>query len=76
MDKTNQPILEELKIANKTLSNILIFLLVKEGFGQKEIRPIFGKIDNARITKINSGIKKINAEKLKKDNKKKKHDKK
>ena len=42
MDKTNQPILEELKIDNKTLSNILIFLLVKEVWS-KEIEPISGK---------------------------------
>ena len=59
-------IIDELKKLNETTKDLFIFLLCKEGFGQKEIRSVFGKIDNARITKIKSGIKKANAEKLKK----------
>ena len=73
----NNKISEELKKLNETTKDLFIFLLCKEGFGQKEIRSVFGKIDNARITKINSGIKRINANKLRKNNmEKKKHEKK
>ena len=62
-------IIDELKKLNETTKDLFIFLLCKEGFGQKEIRSVFGKIDNARITKIKSGIKKANAEKLKNNKK-------
>ena len=62
-------IIDELKKLNETTKDLFIFLLCKEGFGQKEIRSVFGKIDNARITKIKSGIKKVNAEKLKNNKK-------
>ena len=59
-------IIDELKKLNETTKDLFIFLLCKEGFSQKEIRSVFGKIDNARITKIKSGIKKANSGKLKK----------
>ena len=62
-------IIEELKKLNETTKDLFIFLLCKEGFGQKEIRSVFGKIDNARITKINAGLKRVNADKLKKSKK-------
>lgn len=62
-------IFDELKKLNETTKDMFIFLMCKEGFGQKEIRTVFGKIDCARITKINSGIKKVSPEKLKKNKK-------
>lgn len=63
----NNKISEELKKLNGTTKDIFIFLLCREGFGQKEIRSVFGKIDNGRITKISAGIKRVNADKLKKN---------
>ncbi len=63
-------IIDELKKLNETTKDLLIFLLCREGFGQKEVRSVFGKIGNSRITKIAAGIKKANAEKLKNDKKK------
>ncbi len=62
-------ICNELKKLNETTKDLFIFLLCKEGFGQKEIRSVFGEIDNTRITKIAAGIKKANAEKLKNNKK-------
>lgn len=59
-------IFEELKKLNETTKDLFIFLMCKEGFGQREIRSVFGKIDCARITKISTGIKKVNIEKCKK----------
>ncbi len=62
-------IIEELQKLNDTTKDLFIFLLCKEGFGQKEIRSVFGKIDNSRITKIMSGIKKNDKNKLKNNKK-------
>lgn len=62
-------IIEELKKLNDTTKDLFIFLLCKEGFGQKEIRSVFGKIDNARITKIMAGIKKVGIQKMKNNKK-------
>lgn len=62
-------IIEELKKLNDTMKDLFLFLLCKEGFGQKEIRSVFGKVDNSRITKISSGIKKANSDKSKKNKK-------
>lgn len=60
-------IFNELKKLNETTKDLFLFLLCKEGFGQKEIRSVFGKVDNSRITKISSGIKRANSNKLKKN---------
>lgn len=62
-------IIDELKKLNETTKDLFIFLLCKDGFGQKEIRSVFGKIDNARITKIMAGIKKVDLGKLRKHKK-------
>ena len=69
-NNVDNKITEELKKLNDTMKDLFIFLLCRDGFGQKEIRSVFGKIDNARITKINAGIKRVNADKLKKAKKK------
>ncbi|MDD2753336.1 MAG: hypothetical protein PHT44_01895 [Candidatus Portnoybacteria bacterium] len=63
-------IINELKNLNEVVKDLFIFLMCREGFGQKEIRTVFGKIDCARITKIASGIKKVAAQKIKNDKKK------
>lgn len=60
----NEKFLKELQDINKTIKDIFIFLLCCEGYTQGQIRKVFGKIDNAKITKIKSGIKKDNIKEL------------
>lgn len=57
MDKFNQQALQELKVTNKILSNILIFLLAREGYSDPQIRAVFGKMDNNRIRQLSAGLK-------------------
>jgi hypothetical protein len=54
----NTKILKELQDINKTIKEMFIFLLCREGYSQAQIRNIFGKIDNTKITKVGAGVKK------------------
>ncbi|MFA5831132.1 MAG: hypothetical protein WC878_04875 [Candidatus Paceibacterota bacterium] len=53
----DKKIVEELQNLNKTIKDLFIFLLCKEGYTKEQIRGIFGKIDNNKVTKIGVGIK-------------------
>ena len=50
--------LEELKKQNDLIKGIFVFLLSKEGYSDSQIRGAIGKVDNNRITKIRTGLKK------------------
>lgn len=56
----NKKIVDELQNLNKTIKDLFTFLLCKEGYTKEQIRGIFGKIDNNRITKISAGLKNKN----------------
>ena len=57
MGEVDQQVTQELRAMNKLLSNILIFLLAREGYSDPQIRAIFGKIDNNRIRQVSKGLK-------------------
>lgn len=59
----NNKLLDELKSQNQLLKDLFIFSLCKEGYNDAEIRAIFGKVDNNRIRKISSGLKRVKTNK-------------
>jgi len=56
----NIKIFEEIKNQNQLLKDLFVFMLCREGYNDSEIRSILGKIDNNRIRKIGSGLKRVN----------------
>jgi len=56
----NKEIITELKNLNKVVKDMSIFLLCREGYTQNQIRKVFGRVDNTRVTQIGSGLKKVN----------------
>lgn len=59
----NKEIVKELQALNKTVKELFLFLLCRESYSKSQIREIFGKVDNNKITKIRSGLEKINKNK-------------
>ncbi len=49
-------IVKQLDVLNKTINDVFLFLLCREGYTSDQIRGIFGKVDNNRIAKIRSGL--------------------
>lgn len=59
----NKEIIKELQALDKTIKELFLFLLCRENYNKSQIREIFGKVDNNKITKIRSGLEKINKNK-------------
>lgn len=51
-------IVEQLDRLNKTLNDLFLFLLCKEGYSTEQIRAVVGKADNNRLALIRSGLSK------------------
>lgn len=52
----DEKILKQLERLNKTMDNLLLLILCKEGCSYEQIRTVIGKADNNRVAKIRAGL--------------------